>query len=65
MIFFLISNSNFAVFEVERSEEFSPLKNGPSDQLCSPISCKKDVSSLHLKYLLNAGAILSSENDRG
>ncbi|XP_002162681.2 UDP-N-acetylhexosamine pyrophosphorylase [Hydra vulgaris] len=57
-------SSNFAVFEVERSEEFSPLKNGPSESVCSPSSCKNDVSDLHLKYLLNAGAILKQENGK-
>jgi len=55
-------SSNFAVFEGERQEEFSPLKNAPSNPKCSPVSCKQDVSDLHRTYLKNAGVKFVNRN---
>ena len=55
------SFSNFSVFEGERYEEFSPLKNGPDNPNCSAISCRNDVFALHRKYLKDAGAVFISE----
>lgn len=55
-------SSRFAVLECERHQEFSPLKNGPDSQKCSPHSCKADLLYLHYTYLKNAGATFFNED---
>jgi len=46
----------------QRDEEFSPLKNGPDKPVCSPISCRQDISALCRKYLKNAGAVFVDDD---
>ncbi|XP_057298013.1 UDP-N-acetylhexosamine pyrophosphorylase-like [Hydractinia symbiolongicarpus] len=46
----------FAVFEVDRQHDFSPLKNGPDTPKASAVSCKLDTFRLHRSYLEAAGA---------
>lgn len=55
-------SSKFGVFEGDRSEEFSPLKNGPDSAKCSPLHCKSDLLRLHRLYLEEAGAKFYDEN---
>jgi len=50
-------------FEVLREEEFSPLKNPPSDPKDSPVSCRAHLSALHKKYIKRAGGILEGPED--
>jgi len=51
----------FTVLEVNRSDEFSPLKNGPGAKSCTPEICREDLSKLHKKWVLKAGGKLEGE----
>jgi len=53
-------SKNFAVWEVRRDEEFSPLKNG-SGLKDTPSTCRRDLMNLHLRWLEKAGAQLPTE----
>lgn len=57
--------SRFGVFEGKREEEFSPLKNGPSTNKSSPISCRAHLLALHRSYLEQAGAQLYGTQGSG
>lgn len=41
---------------MRREEEFSPLKNSNEAKSENPNTCRKDITALHTKWLLNAGA---------
>ena len=47
---------------VDRSLEFSPLKNAPGSDTDSPETSRRDIMNLHKSFLRNAGAILENEN---
>ncbi|KAI9223722.1 putative UDP-N-acetylglucosamine pyrophosphorylase [Blastocladiella britannica] len=47
----------FSVFEGERSDEFSPLKN--KDGVDSPATSRRDILDLHRRYLTAAGATVA------
>uniref|UniRef100_A0A0K0DM12 DAO domain-containing protein n=1 Tax=Angiostrongylus cantonensis TaxID=6313 RepID=A0A0K0DM12_ANGCA len=47
---------NFYIWEVEREDEFSPLKNAESAGKECLSTCKKDLASLNRKWLEAAGA---------
>jgi len=46
--------------EINRSEEFSPLKNAPGTSEDSPESCKRDISNLHKRFLSRSGGIINT-----
>ncbi|KAF8640391.1 hypothetical protein AX17_000061 [Amanita inopinata Kibby_2008] len=46
----------FAVLEVERSEEFSPLKNAPGTGSDDPNTSRRDLLAQHKRFLERAGA---------
>lgn len=48
----------FAVLEVERSEEFSPLKNAPGTGSDDPQTSRRDLLAEHKRFLEKAGAKL-------
>jgi UDP-N-acetylglucosamine/UDP-N-acetylgalactosamine diphosphorylase len=50
------AKGNFALWEVLRQEEFSPLKNGNDAKSDNPISCRNDLTEQHLRWMLEAGA---------
>ena len=47
---------NFAIWEVLREEEFSPLKNGEDAKKETPTTCRNDLSAQHQRWLIKAGA---------
>ena len=49
---------NFAVLEVARKEEFSPLKNAPGTGSDDPETSRRDLLHQHRRFLENAGAHL-------
>jgi UDP-N-acetylglucosamine/UDP-N-acetylgalactosamine diphosphorylase len=44
-----------AVFEVDRREEFSPLKNAPGSGADCPETSRSDILSQHVRFIENAG----------
>lgn len=46
----------FAVLEVERNEEFSPLKNAPGTGSDDPETSRRDLLAQHQRFLVHAGA---------
>jgi UDP-N-acetylglucosamine/UDP-N-acetylgalactosamine diphosphorylase len=61
-LFNKIINSNFAIWEVLREEEFSPLKNGEDAKSDNPTTCRNDLMEQHLKWLKKAGASLIKDD---
>ncbi|KAG0325997.1 UDP-N-acetylglucosamine pyrophosphorylase [Dissophora globulifera] len=54
----------FAVFEVDRREEFSPLKNAPGTGEDCPETSRRDILQQHLRFIENAGGkIVVGEDD--
>ncbi|KAL8561994.1 hypothetical protein ACOMHN_001320 [Nucella lapillus] len=49
--------TNFAVWDVLREEEFSPLKNADGAAKDTPTTCRNDLCALHRRYALAAGAV--------
>ena len=52
---------SLAFLQVEREEEFAPVKNHPSDSVDSPTSARGMIASLHAKWLTLAGANILGE----
>ncbi|KIJ22033.1 UDP-N-acetylglucosamine diphosphorylase [Paxillus involutus ATCC 200175] len=50
---------DFAVLEVARKEEFSPLKNAPGTGSDDPETSRQDLLAQHQRFLENAGARLN------
>ncbi|KAL9646981.1 hypothetical protein ABK040_013837 [Willaertia magna] len=48
--------NSVVIYQVDRESEFSPLKNGTGSD--SPMTCRRDLSVLHAKYLQQVGAII-------
>lgn len=49
---------HFAVLEVSRKDEFSPLKNAPGTGSDDPETSRRDLLAQHRRFLENAGATL-------
>lgn len=50
----------FAVWEVRREDEFSPLKNGSGDK-DTAATCRRDLMFQHARWLKQAGAKLPTD----
>jgi len=50
---------HFGVMEVERAEEFSPLKNAPGTGSDDPDTSRRDIFAQHKRFLQAAGAVVS------
>jgi UDP-N-acetylglucosamine/UDP-N-acetylgalactosamine diphosphorylase len=46
---------NMAVFEVDRIEEFSPLKNAPGSNVDCPETSRRDIVAQHVRFVERAG----------
>lgn len=62
-VFPFLSMEKFACMEVERKEEFSPLKNARGTGEDDPATSKKDVMSQGARWLSAAGVTVVSQND--
>ncbi|KXS20635.1 nucleotide-diphospho-sugar transferase [Gonapodya prolifera JEL478] len=51
---------NFAVLEVDRKEEFSPLKNAPNTGTDDPQTSRRDILAQHRRFLEAAGATVEA-----
>lgn len=57
------STSTFAVWEVQREEEFSPLKNSNAATTDNPTTCRNDLMEQHYRWLQAAGCHLEPSED--
>ncbi len=62
-VFPFISMDKFACLEVERKEEFSPLKNGKGSSEDNAETSKRDIMDQGARWLRAAGAFVVSEGD--
>jgi len=58
------THGNFAIWEVMRDEEFSPLKNGEDAKKDTPTTCKRDLLAQHHRWLVEAGAKVKPSGDQ-
>jgi UDP-N-acetylglucosamine/UDP-N-acetylgalactosamine diphosphorylase len=53
---------NMSVLEVERNEEFSPLKNAPGSAADCPETSRRDIISQHVRFIEKAGGKVIGED---
>ena len=53
--------SNLAIHEVERREEFSPLKNASGTASDNPETSRRDLLAQHRRWLEKAGATVTAD----
>lgn len=61
---FILCFRSFAVLEVLREDEFSPLKNAPGADKDTPATAKAALMDLHYRQLLSAGGTLIDSDGR-
>ncbi|KAL7566731.1 hypothetical protein ACA910_017783 [Epithemia clementina (nom. ined.)] len=62
-VFPLVEQQRFAVWEVQRSEEFAPVKNAPGSSSDSPDTARAMITNLSKEWLRAAGAQISPDGD--
>lgn len=60
-VFPSVELAKFGCLEVERSEEFSPLKNGPGAANDTPATCRKHYLELCTKWVRAAGGVVAED----
>ena len=63
-VFDLVPLEKFGVFEVDRKEEFSPLKNGAGSKEDNPETSKRDVLLQGRRWVEQAGAVILDDGDK-
>jgi UDP-N-acetylglucosamine/UDP-N-acetylgalactosamine diphosphorylase len=63
-VFDLVPLDKFGVFEVDRREEFSPLKNGPGSKEDNPETSRKDVLLQGRRWVEAAGGVVLDDGDK-
>ncbi|VDD80251.1 unnamed protein product [Mesocestoides corti] len=56
-------SQRFAIWEVDRATEFSPLKNRSGAQNDCPETCRQSILNLHASWARAAGAVFASEDN--
>ncbi|KAI9033929.1 UDP-N-acetylglucosamine diphosphorylase [Phycomyces nitens] len=51
----------FSALQVDRSSEFSPVKNGPGAGSDCPETARRDILKLHARYIEKAGGVVNSD----
>lgn len=62
-VFEFVQPNKFFALEIDRDEEFAPLKNDDDSPVDNPTTCRQMVSCLHKKYIESAGG--KFENHEG
>ena len=55
---------SFAVLEVLREDEFSPLKNGPGSDKDTPATARSALLDLHYRQILAAGGVVTDNQGK-
>lgn len=63
-VFDLVSLDKFGLFEVDRKEEFSPLKNGIGSKEDNPTTSKRDVLLQGRRWVEASGGIVLDDGDK-
>jgi UDP-N-acetylglucosamine/UDP-N-acetylgalactosamine diphosphorylase len=63
-VFDLVPLEKFGVFEVDRKEEFSPLKNGPGSKEDNPETSRRDVLLQGRRWIAAAGGMILDDGDK-
>jgi UDP-N-acetylglucosamine/UDP-N-acetylgalactosamine diphosphorylase len=63
-VFDLVPLEKFGVFEVDRKEEFSPLKNGQGSKEDNPETSRRDVLLQGRRWIENAGGAVLDDGDK-
>jgi UDP-N-acetylglucosamine/UDP-N-acetylgalactosamine diphosphorylase len=63
-VFDLVPLNKFGLFEVDRKEEFSPLKNGPGSKEDNPATSKRDVLLQGRRWVEAAGGVVLDDVDK-
>lgn len=53
----------FSVLEVDRKEEFSPLKNAPGSGVDCPETSRRDIIAQHIRFIQQAGGVVEGVTD--
>ena len=54
---------HFSVLEVDRKEEFSPLKNAPGSGADCPETSRRDIVAQHVRFIESAGGKVVHDGD--
>jgi UDP-N-acetylglucosamine/UDP-N-acetylgalactosamine diphosphorylase len=63
-VFDLVPLEKFGVFEVDRQEEFSPLKNGPGSKEDNQETSRRDVLLQGRRWIESAGGVILDDGDK-